>query len=234
MEALILLTLIGISWLVSPRRWRQRVIKPVTIVALASLIATSPWTVQLAIWGLTVSLPMDGGEQTDAIVVLGRGEELRGHRVELIHKLWQAGHAPQVFASGMMDAQPIIERLQRKGLPGSILHGESCSRSTEESALHTAAILYPQGVRKIILMTDSPHMLRSFLLFRNVGFRVIPYPSPLPDQWNSLRQITFIFREYVGLIQYALTGRFKQRSTAELKHPPSAILEKFTEWNCRV
>jgi len=234
MEALILLTLIGISWLVSPRRWRQRVVKPVTIVVLAGFMVTSPWMVQLATWGLTAPLPTDRGEQPDAIVVLGRGEELRGHRVDLIHKLWQAGHAPRVFASGMMDAKPIVERLQQKGIPGSILNGESCSQNTEENALYTAAILYPQGVRKITLLTDSPHMLRSFLLFRNVGFKVVPYPSPLPDQWNSLQQITFIFREYVGLIQYALTGRFKQRSTAELKHPPSAILEKFNEWNCRV
>ena len=233
MEALILLTLIGIFWLVSPRRWQRRVIKPVTIVALASLMVTSPGMVQLATWGLTVPLPTDRGEQTDAIVVLGRGEELRGQRVDLIHKLWQAGRAPRVFTSGMMDAQPIIERLQQKGLPSSILNGESCSRSTEENALYTAAILYPQGVRKIILITDSPHMLRSFLLFRNVGFEVMPYFSPLPDQWNSLQQITVILREYVGLIQYALTGRFKQRSTAELEHPPSAILEKFTEWKCR-
>ncbi|PSB14902.1 YdcF family protein [Phormidesmis priestleyi ULC007] len=233
MEALILLTLIGIFWLVSPRRWR-RVIKLVTIVALAGLMVTSPGMVQLTTWGLTVPLPADRGEQPDAIVVLGRGEELRERRVDLIHKLWQAGRAPRVFTSGMMDAQPTIERLQQKGLPGSILSGESCSRNTEENALYTAAILYPQGVRKIILMTDSPHMLRSFLLFRNVGFKVMPYLSPLPDQWNSLQQITVILREYVGLIQYALMGRFRQRSTSELKHPSSAILEKFTEWNCQV
>ena len=234
MEALILLTLIGIFWLISPRRWRWRVIQPVMILALTGLLATSPWMVQLATWGLTIPLPTDRGEQTDAIVVLGRGEELQGHRVAQIHKLWQADRAPRVFASGMLDAQPIIKRLQQKGLPGSILSGESCSQNTEENALYTSAILYPQGVKKIILLTDTPHMLRSFLLFRNAGFIVIPRFSPLPDQWTSLQQITVIFREYIGLVQYALTGRFKQRSIAELKHPPAAILEKFTEWNCRV
>jgi len=234
MEALILLTLIGIFWLVSPRRWRQRVVKPVMILALVGLLVTSPWMVQLATWGLTISLPVDRGERTDAIIVLGRGEELRERRVDRIHNLWQDGRAPRVFASGMMDAQPIIERLQQKGLPGSILSGEGCSQSTEENALYTAAILYPQGVRKIILLTDPPHMLRSFLLFHSVGFTVIPHLSPLPIQWKALQQTTAILREYAGIVHYALMGRFKQRSTAELEHPPAAILEKFTKWHCRV
>ena len=234
MEALILLALIGIFWLISPRRWRWRVIQPVAILALAGLLVTSPWMAQVATWGLTIPLPADRGEQTDAIVVLGRGEELQGYRVDQVHKLWQADRAPRVFASGMLDAQPIIERLQQKGIPGSVLSGESCSQNTEENALYTAAILYPHDVRKIILLTDTPHMLRSFLLFRSAGFTVIPHFSPLPDKWSSLQQITVIFREYIGLVQYALTGRFKQRSIAELKHPPAAILEKFTEWNCQV
>ena len=234
MEALILLTLLGIFGLVSPRRWRRRVIKPLAIAVLVGWLVTSPWMVQLAIWGLTVPLPADRGVRTDAIVVLGRGEELQGRRVDRVHQLWQTGRAPRVFASGMMDARPIIERLEQKGLPGSHLSGEGCSQNTEENALYTAAILYPQGVRTITLLTDTPHMLRSFLLFRNVGFTVVPHLSPLPTQWTTLQQLKTIFREYVGLLHYVLMGRFKQRSTAELEHPPAAILEKITTWNCRV
>jgi uncharacterized SAM-binding protein YcdF (DUF218 family) len=234
MEALILLTLLGILGLVSPRRWRRRVIKPVTLLVLTCLLVVSPWMVQLAIWGLTVPLPVDRGESVDAIVVLGRGEALQRRRVERVHQLWQTRRAPRVFASGMMDAQPIIEQLQQKGLPGPSLSGESCSQNTEENALYTAAILYPQDVRKIILLTDTPHMLRSFLLFRNVGFTVVPQFSSLPAQWNALQQMAAILREYVGLVHYMLVGRFKPRSAAELEHPPSAILEKFNEWHCRV
>jgi len=234
MEALILLTLLGILWLVSSRRWRRRVIKPLTILVLVGLLATSPWMVQLAAWGLTAPLPADKGEEVDAIVVLGRGEALQGQRVDQVRKLWQTGRAPRVFASGMMDAQPIIEQLQGKGLAGSTLSGEGCSQNTEENALYTAAILYPQGVRKIILLTDTPHMLRSFLLFRSVGFTVVPHLSPLPMQWTTRQKMTAILREYVGLIQHALTGRFRQHSTAALEQPSPAIFEKFTAWNCRV
>lgn len=233
MEALILLTLLGVFWLVSPRRWRRRVIKPMIILVLVGLLVASPWMAQLAVWGLTIPLPADRGERADAIVVLGRGEELRGRRVEQVRQLWQTGRAPRVFASGMMDARTMIEMLQQKGLSGSILSGEECSQSTEENALYTAALLYPQGVRKILLITDSPHMLRSLLLFRSFGFTVVPQFSALPDRWHALQQMTVILREYVGIVHYALMGRFKQRSTLELEHPPSAILEKFNEWNCR-
>lgn len=234
MEALILLTLLGISWLVSSRRWQQRVIKPMVIVVLLGLLVTSPWMAQLATWGLTVPLPDDRGERTDAIVVLGRGEELQSRRVDLVYQLWQFKRAPRVFTSGMMDAKQMIELLQQKGLSGSLLSGEECSQSTEENALYTAVILYPQGVRKILLVTDSPHMLRSFLLFRSFGFTVLPQFSSLPDQWNALQQMTIVLREYVGIVHYALMGRFKQRSTLDLERPPSVILEKFNEWNCRV
>jgi uncharacterized SAM-binding protein YcdF (DUF218 family) len=233
MEALILLTLLGIFWQVSPRRQR-RVIKPVLSLVLGGLLLTSPWMVQLSTWGLTVPLPVDRGERTDAIVVLGRGEALLRRRVDRVHQLWQIGRAPRVFVSGMMDAQPMVEQLQQQGLPGSILGGEGCSQSTEENALYTAAILYPQGVRSILLVTDQPHMLRSLLLFRSFGFKVMPQFSSLPNQWNTFQQMAVILREYVGIVHYALTGRFKQRSAVEREHPPSAILEKFTAWQCRV
>ena len=234
MEALILLTLLGIVWLVSPRRWRRQVIKPVALLLLVGLLFTSPWMVQLATWGLTLPLPVDRGGRADAIVVLGRGQELQGRRVDWVYQLWQTERAPRVFASGMMDAQPIVERLRQKGLPGSSLSGEGCSQTTEENALYTAAILYPQGIRRIILLTDTPHMLRSLLLFRSVGFTVIPYLVPLPEQWQTLHRMTALLREYIGIVHYALMGRFHQRSTAELEHPSSALLEKFTSWNCRV
>lgn len=234
MEALILLTLIGIFWLISPRRWRKRVIQPIAVLACLSLLGTSPWMAQLTTWAITAPLPADSGESADAIVVLGRGEALRDRRIEIANQLWRAKRAPLIFSSGMTDAHLIAEQLNGLGVPGAQLGGESCSQSTEENALYTAAILYPQGARKILLLTDPPHLWRSLLLFQSFGFTVIPHASPLPPEWNSVQQITFILREYVGLANYAFTGRFKQRSSAELEHPSAEIFKKFTDWNCRV
>lgn len=234
MEALILLTLIGILWLVSSRRWRRKFVKPIAILFLAYVITTSSLTTRLAIWGLTATLPADTGETTDAIVVLGRGAELQNRRTELAYKLWSEKRAPQVFVSGMMDSQPTAERLIEMGIPESKISGENCSQSTEENALYTSAILYPKGIHKVLLLTDPPHMQRSLLLFRSNGFTVLPALSPLPSNWDSFKQINVITREYLGLVYYWFFGRFKQRSMAEIEHPPAEILQKFTSWNCRI
>lgn len=197
------------------------------------LVATSPPMIALATQGLVLALPADSGVAVDAIVVLGRGELLRNHRVEIASQLWQAKRAPKIFASGMTDTPRIIEILQTIGIPRQMLGGESCSQTTEENALFTAAILYPQGVRQILLITDPPHMLRSLLTFRSFGFTVIPRTSPLPPNWTSTTKPRFIYREYLGLVSYALLGRFQRRPDSELKHPPAAVLEKLATWHCR-
>lgn len=234
LEALILLSLTIVIWSVSSRKWRRRFVLPLAIVLTFYVLGTSAFMVSLANWGLTFSLPIDTGELVDDIVVLGRGVDFQNQRVETVDQLWQIGRTPKIFVSGMMDAQPIIERLQNRGIPSRSLNGEGCSQTTEENAQFTAAILAPQGVQKILLVTDSPHMLRSFLLFRSFGFTVIPHLSPLPADWSSKEQMMAVLREYFGLMKYAFTNRFRQRSPTELKQVSQEALKKVSEWNCRV
>lgn len=232
MELTILVALIAIVWLVSSKRWRRRFVTPGAIAVLICILLTSPVAAALANWGLVFSLPSDSGERVDAIVVLGRGEELRNRRVELVSQLWQAKRAPKIFISGMLDAYPIIEQLKEDGIPKRQLSGEGCSQKTEENAEYTAAVLYPQKVRKILLITDPPHMLRSLLLFRSYGFTVLPYFSPLPPKLSSKDQVLLMAREYLGLLRYKLEGRFEPRPQTELEHPSAAVLSRFSAWNC--
>lgn len=234
MEVLILLTLVGILWLVSSRRWRRQVVKPIAILIIAYLIITSSLTARLATWGLTRFLPSDGGEGADAIVVLGRGDELRNSRIEVAHELWIKKRAPQVFVSGMMDARPIVDHLKEMGIPFSQLSGEECSQSTKENAYYTSVILYPQRVRKIVLVTDPPHMLRSLLLFQSFGFQVVPHPTSSLYQWSSDQQLKSAAREYLGLAHHWLAGDLKPRSISEIENPPAEVFQKFSEWKCKV
>ncbi len=234
MEALIILVSLGIVWLISPKRRRRRFLTPITLTVLICLAITSPWGVALATQGLTATLPPDSGEAVQASVVLGRGDELRQRRLEAVEKLWRQQRSPQVFASGMLDAEFMVEQLQASGINQSALSGERCSQSTEENALFTSAVLHPQSVQKILLLTDSPHMLRSLLVFRGLGFTVIPYPIPLPDQWSSGRRSLVVLREYLGLLTYFVTDRFRQRSPAELQTPRSDVTQKLVDWNCKL
>ncbi|XHX80365.1 MAG: YdcF family protein [Stenomitos frigidus ULC029] len=234
MEALILLALIGLLWLISSRRWRQRFLLPIAVASALYLGGVSPIGVTLATQGLTAFLPPDSGEAVDAIVVLGRGDAVRSQRLEVAERLWRKQRSPKIFASGMLDAEFMLEQFKQNGISAQAVSGERCSQSTEENALFTSALLHPQGVQKILLVTDYPHLLRSMLTFRALGFIVLPYASELPRHWSSQRQILLLLREYIGLAQYALTNRFRQRSTFELEHPPVDVILKLNTWNCKL
>ncbi|NJL20110.1 MAG: YdcF family protein [Leptolyngbyaceae cyanobacterium SM1_3_5] len=242
MNVLILLVSLWILWQASTRRWRRWLIHPFAVGLLLYCAATSPIAIQLATQALTASLPTDLSEKVDAIVVLGRGEELRDPRADLTRSLWKANRAPRIFASGMLDARSIVQFLQESGITASALGGEECSQTTAENGLFTAAILHRQPIQKILLVTDPPHMLRSFLVFRSFGFTVTPSFSPLPPNWSTQRQAHLLLREYLALAQYAVSGQFQQHPLAERtaslirdgSQPPAAVLAKISEWNCLV
>lgn len=172
----------------------------------------SPVGLTLAEKGLTAWIPHDSGQRADAIVVLGRGRSQRADRVQQAAQLWQAERAPLVFASGQIDAPAIAQTLQRQGVSADSIAFEGCSRTTEENAQITAAMLSPQGIQSIILVTDPTHMVRARLTFQSLGFRVWPHLSNQNDP--DAKTTTFVrnVREYVGLVTYALRGRYRPRS----------------------
>lgn len=54
------------------------------------------------------------------------------------------------------------------------------SRDTRENAEKMAALMHPQGVRRIALVSDAWHLPRAALEFRRAGFEVVPAPTRLP------------------------------------------------------
>jgi uncharacterized SAM-binding protein YcdF (DUF218 family) len=231
MESLIGLGLIWLLWLISSRQWRRWITMPIIVVAIG-IILTSPIAVALGQWGLTIQLVPDAGEIADAIVILGRGDQLRDSRIAEAWRLWKSHRAPQVFASGMLDARLIAEVLRDSGVPAEQISGEECSQSTQENALFTSTILHSKNIQKILLVTDLPHMLRASLVFKHFGFNVIPVPVDLPSQIKHRTKLQILLREYAGLIKYNFTGLLKSRSLEELEKPPIAIYRKIRDWNC--
>lgn len=209
--ALIILLLAAIAGLpcLIPRLPGKRLwLSTGSIVLLMYFIATSPLSVAVGSKGLVAFVPNDTGATADAIVVLGRGSQFRQTRVEVAAELWKVHRAPLIFASGAGDASEITELLKAEGIPAQALAHEGYSRTTEENARLTATVLKPQGVNKILLVTDPPHILRSLLTFRSFGFTVIPRTSPLPPGLSPRRKTLMVFYEYLGLISYGLQGRF--------------------------
>lgn len=231
MESLIGLALLWILWLVTSRRWRRRLMLPILAIALG-IVLTSPAALAVGQWGMTLALPRDSGASADAIVVLGRGPELRDSRTAKAWELWQARRAPQIFASGMLDARFITQTLKEIGIPEGRVAGEECSQSTQENALFTAAILHPKNEETILLVTDIPHMMRALLIFQQSGFQVIPVAVELPAQMPHFAKLNVLVREFFLLIRERLTGVDNAPAPEDLVEPPVAIYQKMQEWGC--
>lgn len=190
----------------------NQVIQWFFILLLVLVVAWTPAGTALMRQGLVGPIPKDSGSTVDAIVVLGRGLGSIPNRADLAAVLWQRGRAPFIFASGLPEAEAIMRQLNNKDVPAAALQGEKCSLTTEENALFTAIALNPQGVRRILLVTDPLHMLRSLLTFRSLGFEVIPRTTSTTDIATSELASASVRRETAALLGYALLGRFWTRS----------------------
>ncbi|XHX80076.1 MAG: YdcF family protein [Stenomitos frigidus ULC029] len=218
-----LVLLIVLPWLFRRLRWRRQISGLGAVLLVAYLLTLSPTMLKIGSRALTTFLPSDEGQSADAIVILGRGTEMRPQRVEVSAQLWEARRAPLLFATGWGDAQEIATMLEQKGIPAAAIDGEPCSRTTEENARFTAAMLQPRKVRHILLVTDPPHMLRSLLTFRSLGFEVTPHTNPLPQRLDIRKKAFLVFREYLGIVGYGLRGRFLPREPSAADISPTAI-----------
>lgn len=166
------------------KRWIKRFIVGLILV---SIIYFCSFITAIHIVGAT-----DRTEQADVIVVLGAGIRRDGRagwaltrRAEMGADLWHQGVAPFVLCTGAQaDGYPRSEAsacrdiLLREDVLESAILMEDNSRSTEENAIYSQRILSERGFNRVVLVSDSYHMLRAEWLFRSQG--VTAYTSPVP------------------------------------------------------
>ncbi|HAJ62838.1 MAG TPA: YdcF family protein, partial [Cyanobacteria bacterium UBA8543] len=198
--AVLILVFLGIRWILQQSKWKRWLRSPKGSLSLIGFTAALLIVLSMADRGLTLFLPKDSGTAVEAIVLLGRGTEFGLPRINLAAKLWQAKRAPIIFHSGMGDTPRTLPLLEAKGIPKRAIDGENCSMTTPENAIFSAAILQAQGIKRILLVTDPPHMWRSLLEFSDEGFTVIPHTSPMPTNMSFLDKSFLTFREYFFLI----------------------------------
>jgi len=159
---------------------------------------------------------------SDAIVVLGQGVSrgvLSGDsatRASHGIALYQRGLAPLlVFSGGTSDAGPTeaaarAEFARARGVPQHAILIETKARTTREEAQREKALLQPKGVRTILLVTDSLHLLRARPLFEQAGFEVRSAPSDTffdPDTPEErLGLMRGVLGEIVALLYYRMAG----------------------------
>jgi uncharacterized SAM-binding protein YcdF (DUF218 family) len=209
-----LLLLIGFVFLCNSARRRRQIVRTIGVALGVYWIVISPLFADFAIQSLAHFVPSDTGQPADAIVVLARDRAVEGNRYQTAVSLLEEGRANRIVTLGTGQSIQTFQMLQQTN-PEAVdkLTGLTCVRTTKQEAHSVATVLSPQGLDNIILITDEPHMLRSWLMFKSIGFSVIPHIEPVPASLRSSDRTFLAVREYLGLLSYALLGRLKPSST---------------------
>lgn len=164
-------------------------------------------------------------ERADAIVVLGSGVRAGGDLTgtslrRMMHAvvLYRRGLAPLLVLSGPANAVGIVESHVRDelaralGIPASAIVIADRARTTQEEAQETAAMLAPRGVRRVLVVSDSLHLVRSVGVFERAGLAVftapIDDPSSTDDKPEDRLELTrAALREVLARLYYR-TARY--------------------------
>ncbi|HOY66295.1 MAG TPA: YdcF family protein [Candidatus Ozemobacteraceae bacterium] len=168
-------------------------------------------------------------ERADAIFVLASGVSEEGEytyaglqRVMHGATLLKEGRAPRLFLStgDPTPDRPIPEAgwtasfAAHLGLASGafeILTGGITTTRTE--ARNAARLLLPRGFRRILLVTNGPHIRRAAATFRAAGFEVLPAPVQTARTVRNacdsdLGLFRYAMHEWLGLVLYWLRGDF--------------------------
>ena len=163
-------------------------------------------------------------ERAEAVVVLGGG--LRPDGVpnsaslrRALHGivLYRAGLAPRLLLLGearggvSTEAQVRAELAGQLGISPTAILTEIGARTTREEAIRVEVLLRSTGVRRILLITDSLHMVRARGVFERAGFEVLA--APVDDLSNletnpekRLQLMRRVLEELLGWLYYQVAG----------------------------
>lgn len=160
-----------LRWLWGLRRWLARLL-------LLWLLLTL-----LLVGAIVAYGHVDRAQTADVIVVLGAGLNHRDQpgpaltrRADHAAQLYADGIAPAVICTGGVgsgrsrsEADACAELLRARGVPAAAIALEEESRSTEENALYTRAIMDTRGWKTAVVVSDGYHLLRAALIFSREG-----------------------------------------------------------------
>ena len=194
----ILLALLG--WLFA--RWWPALGRGLILVSVAALLILSlPVVSSLMLGSLQVHQPLDTSQpvaEKAAIVVLAAGmykeapeyggEDTAGgltlERLRYAAKLHRDLELPILATGGIVGdiKTPLADAMAKvltEEFSVKTVWTEPASRTTQENATHTEALLRARGIESVYLVTHSWHMRRAVLVFESAGLKVIPAPTRL-------------------------------------------------------
>ncbi|MEP0946445.1 YdcF family protein [Leptolyngbya subtilissima DQ-A4] len=231
-------------WFFSPKK-----VTPVLLVVIAVVLVTSEpeysWRMAVAglallvAYGVVMSplfsipatallsscVPRDTGESADAIVVLARNGRIQGDRYNTAVDMLAEGRSPNLLIMGLSQGVTVLKALDQRHLSPNLMLSAVCVKTTKQEAESAAVALGARGLKRVILITDTPHMLRAWLTFKGLGFAVVPHIEPLPVGVAGRERSLLAIREYLGLVSYAGLGRFQRKSPITLPQVAGAMAD---------
>ncbi len=220
---------VGLAALLLWRHGVGRALLGLMLLALWALSAPLPsWPLIRALqWQPPLTAETAEAAGAQAIVVLGGGRKLYtadygdtvNHwtliRLRYAARVHRWTNLPVVPVGGAPNGEGLPEGLLMRDilldeLQVPVLAHESESRNTYENGLFAARLLQPQGIRRIILVTQAIHMPRAVRVFEHAGFEVVPAPTDYTAPSIGLYAFTpnaeAFFESYLAL--HELFGRW--------------------------
>ena len=188
-------------------------------VALFFATAFTPLALALNLW-VAVEPQL---VPSDAIVVLGASvlhssilsaESTRRtyHGIEL----YQQGLAPRlILLGGAPEGEQTEAEIRAKvarlhSVPAEAIVTETLARTTREEAARVADLARSRGIRTVLLVTNTTHMVRARPLFERAGFEVHAAPSDFYYEPAApearLVLMKRLVQEVLGWIYYRIAG----------------------------
>ena len=238
----ILLLLLALAWWF--RRSRPRLAGSCFALGLGGMwLMSLPVMVEWSARALETAPPLARedwsslAQHADAIVVLGSGRE-RGdpawgsdqptgiglERQRYAARLAKASGLPVLTSGGLHYGTPpseaeLMALSMRDDFAVTVRWKEERSRTTWENAQMSAEILLPEGIKRVVVVTQAWHMPRAVWSFEKAGFSVVPAPVGFLGQDNarplggwmpefkSVWQSGQLLNEAVGQVGYRLFYR---------------------------
>ena len=189
------LAYVALLGLLLSRRRRSRAGLALSVTALASMLVLG-----MPVTGRALLVSLEGGEPPpptseppQAIVILSAEVDrtadglepgpLTLQRLLAGARLWQRTRLPILVSGGPLKPgdtpiAAVMARTLERDFHVPVRWIEKRSETTWENAANSAAVLLPEGVRSVYLVTHAWHERRSVLSFRHFGF--VPTLAPVP------------------------------------------------------
>ena len=184
--------------------------------AIAGALAAGAIVYAVSRAGYWLEAPGQAPAPADAIVVLGGND---GDRALRALALYRDRYAPTIVLTGLEhgnSAPPAnltwrAEFLIARGVPKSALRFEVYSENSYEEAANVLALMRKQGWRRVIAVSDPPHMRRLAWtwkrVFEGTGLQYLLVASAadwwVPGRWwRDEHSGAFVISEYIKLAYY--------------------------------